>query len=145
MPESTVIRCAACGKANRVRAIPSGVPQCAACQAKLPWIVEADDGTFDAERVASVPVLIDFWAPWCGPCRVVSPALERIARSQAGRLKVVKVNTDEHPELARRYDARSIPLLVLMEDGREVDRRVGALPEAQLRSWLDAHEASRAG
>jgi thioredoxin 2 len=112
---------------------------------ELPWIVDADTATFDAERVASVPVLVDFWAPWCGPCRLVSPLLERIARSQAGRIKVVKVNSDEHPELARRFDVRSIPLLVLMQDGREVDRRVGALPEAQITSWLGAHEVGRAG
>jgi thioredoxin 2 len=145
MADSTIIRCPACDTANRVRPTPAGVPQCASCHEKLPWLVSADDGSFDAERVASVPVLVDFWAPWCGPCRMVSPALERIARSQAGKVKIVKVNTDEHPGLARRFDARSIPLLVLMRDGEEVDRRVGALPQAQLESSLGAHQAARAG
>jgi thioredoxin 2 len=143
--ESTIIRCPSCDTANRVRPTSTGVPQCASCHEKLPWIVSADDASFEDERVASVPVLVDFWAPWCGPCRMVSPVLERIARAQAGKVKIVKVNTDEQPGLARRFDARSIPLLVLMRDGEEVDRRVGALPQAQLESWLGAHQAARGG
>lgn len=145
MPEATMIRCANCGKKNRVRPAPRGVPQCAGCHHKLPWLVDADGQSFEAETRASVPVLVDFWAPWCGPCRMVSPALERIARSHAGRVKVVKVNTDSEPALAQRYQVQGIPLIVLMRDGAEVDRRVGAVPEAQLASWLDEHLAGARG
>jgi thioredoxin 2 len=141
MPVTTIIRCANCGKKNRVRAASRGVPQCAACHQKLPWLVDADGASFEAETHASVPVLVDFWAPWCGPCRMVSPALERIAQSRAGQIKVVKVNTDAEPVLAQRYRAQGIPLIVLLRQGSEVDRQVGAVPEAQLSAWLDRHLA----
>ena len=139
MPEASIIRCPACGRRNRVRPAPRGVPRCASCHEKLPWLVDADASSFDSETRASVPVLVDFWAPWCGPCRVVSPALERLARARAGQLKVVKVNTDSEPALAQRYQVQGIPLIVLMRDGAEIDRRVGALPEPQLAAWLDRH------
>lgn len=141
MAEGSIIRCANCGKANRVRPAPRGVPRCAACHHKLPWLVDADASSFEAETHASVPVLVDFWAPWCGPCRIVSPMLERIARANAGRVKVVKVNTDAEPALAQRFGVQGIPLIVLMRDGVELDRRVGALPEPQLSSWLEGHLA----
>jgi thioredoxin 2 len=89
-----------------------------------------------------VPVLVDFWAPWCGPCRMVSPAVEAAARELAGRLKVVKLNVDEAPGIAGRYGVQGIPLLVLHRDGREVDRLTGAVPPPQLRGWLDRHLAA---
>lgn len=139
MADGTIIRCPACGTANRVRPAPHGVPQCGSCHAKLPWLVDVDGAGFEAETTASVPVLVDVWAPWCGPCRMVSPVLERLAHSRAGRLKVVKVNTDSEQELARRYQVQGIPLIVLMKDGIEVDRQVGAVPEAQLSRWLEPH------
>lgn len=141
MPKATIIRCANCGKPNRVRPAPSGVPRCANCHRKLPWLVDADGQSFEAETRASVPVLIDFWAPWCGPCRMVSPAIERIAQNRAGQLKVVKVNTDAEPALAQRFGVQGIPLIVLLRDGTEVDRRVGAVPEGQLSDWLEPHLA----
>ena len=87
---------------------------------------------------ASVPVLVDFWAPWCGPCRMVEPVLEQLAAERAGELKVVKVNVDENPSLASRYQAMSIPLLVIMRDGQEADRIVGAVPKAQIEQHLAA-------
>lgn len=139
MDGTNLIACAGCGKRNRVRPIPRGVPQCAACHRKLPWLVQADGNSFDAETRASVPVLVDFWAPWCGPCKAMAPVLEQIARSHAGRLKVVKVNTDSEPSLAGRFRVQGIPLIVLMRDGAEVDRLVGAVPEAQLAAWLERH------
>ena len=132
----TVIRCAACQTPNRVGAISRGTPQCAKCHAKLPWVVTADESSFTAETTSSVPVLVDFWAPSCGPCRMISPVVERLAARYAGKLKLVKVNVDENPGLAARFRAQSIPLLVLIEGGKEVDRQIGAVPEAQLQAWI---------
>jgi thioredoxin 2 len=133
----TTITCPNCGKKNRVAAAATGVPRCGNCHNLLPWIVDADPASFEAETTASVPVLVDFWAPWCGPCRMVSPAVESEAREHAGQLKVVKLNVDGAPEIASRFGVQGIPLLVLLRDGQEVDRMVGAAPEAVLRSWLD--------
>jgi thioredoxin 2 len=138
----TVVTCPACGKKNRLAPAAEGVPRCGNCHNLLPWIVEADPGSFESEIAASVPVLIDFWAPWCGPCRVVSPAVEKQARDRQGDLKVVKLNVDEAPDIAARYQVQGIPLLVLVRDGREVDRLVGAVPEPQLRAWVDQQLAT---
>ena len=102
----------------------------------LPWVVDADGEQFPAEATASVPVVVDLWAPWCGPCRMIAPVLADLATRHAGRLKVIKVNVDEEPALAARFDARSIPLLVVLEDGREIDRIVGAVPRAALEARL---------
>jgi thioredoxin 2 len=135
--EGTVIRCPHCQKANRVRPTPEGIPRCANCHRPLPWVVTADQRGFDAEIAASVPVLVDFWASWCGPCRMISPLLERLAARYAGKMKLVKVNIEENPDLATRYQAMSIPLLVLIEHGREVARHVGAAPEAALIGWIE--------
>ena len=143
MPDhSTIVACPNCGTKNRVRPSPSGVPRCSVCHILLPWIVEASPDGFREEIEASVPVLVDFWAPWCGPCRMVSPLVERLGREHAGRLKVVKLNVDEAPELSDRYQVRGIPLLVLFRDGSEVDRLVGAVPHPQLREWLEPHLAA---
>ena len=87
---------------------------------------------------APIPVLIDFWAPWCGPCRIVAPALERLSEELAGRLKVAKLNTDDEPALGQRFGVQSIPTLVLMDGGRERDRVIGALNLNALRSWVEA-------
>jgi thioredoxin 2 len=138
------IRCPSCGKLNRVGPVPRGTPRCGSCKAPLPWVVDAGDAEFEQEASASVPVLVDLWAPWCGPCRMVSPALERLAQKYAGRLKLVKVNVDEAPATARRFDSRSIPTLALLRDGRELDRTVGAAPEAHLDAWLSRHLRSGA-
>jgi thioredoxin 2 len=141
-PRGTIITCPNCGAKNRVRPRQSGVPRCSVCHTLLPWIVDASPATFDDELQASVPVLVDFWAPWCGPCRVVSPVVERIGGDDAGRVKVIKLNVDDAPELSERYEIRGIPLLVLFRDGAEVDRLVGAVPREQLRQWLDSHLAT---
>lgn len=136
---ASVLACASCGKKNRIRPSERGTPHCGSCDAALPWLVSATDATFDVEARSSVPVLVDLWAPWCGPCRIVGPILEEISREFAGRLKVVKVNVDENQQLAMRYDARSIPTLLVMSGGRVVDRIVGALPKSDLTVRLTPH------
>jgi thioredoxin 2 len=133
---TAVVTCPHCGRRNRIAPSAEGIPRCGNCHHALPWVVDAGSGTFDEEIRASIPVLVDFWAPWCGPCRMVSPAVERLAVELAGRLKVVKLNTDEAPDIAGRFGVQGIPLLVLLRDGAEVDRRVGAHPEDALRAWL---------
>lgn len=105
----------------------------------LPWLVDATDTTFDHEADAPVPVLVDLWAPWCGPCRTVAPVLEELSRELAGRLKVVKVNVDENPRLAARFNARSIPMLVVFHEGKVRETVVGAQPKAALRQTLAAY------
>ena len=138
---ASLIRCPSCGTRNRVQATARGVPRCARCHHDLPWVVDADTAGFDAEVTASVPVVADFWAAWCGPCRMVSPVLDALAEQHAGHLKVVKVDVDANPALAQRYEAMSIPLLVVFRDGQPVDRIVGALPRAQLAQRLAPHLA----
>jgi thioredoxin 2 len=136
--ESTVLVCPGCGRKNRVPAHAGGKPRCAHCHVALPWIAEADDGSFAAVvEESGVPVLVDLWAPWCGPCRMVSPALERLAGEFAGQLKLVKVDVDQSPATARRFGVQGIPTLLVVRDGDVVARQTGAAPEAALRSWLE--------
>jgi thioredoxin 2 len=137
--EATIIRCPNCGKANRVRPVAEGTPRCAECKERLPWLVEADAAQFDDEVRASVPVVVDLWAPWCGPCQMMAPALDQLARERAGRLKVVKVNVEENAPIAERFGVQGIPLLVLLREGAEVARLAGAAPAPRLNAWLNSH------
>ncbi len=133
-----LIRCPHCGRRNRVPAVASGTPHCGNCHEALPWIVDAGDDTFAAiAEAASIPVLVDLWAPWCGPCRMVSPALAQLATELAGKIKLVKVNVDNSPTLQQRFGVQSIPTLLLLRDGKVAARQVGAIPAPQLRSWVE--------
>ena len=136
--ETTIVGCPNCGTKNRVPAARNGVPKCGKCGNPLPWIVDATDDSFnDVADNATIPVLVDLWAPWCGPCRMVSPALEALARSEAGRFKLVKVDVDRSPALARRFEVQGIPTLIVLHDGQVVASRTGAAGAATLRAWLD--------
>ncbi|MGZ6831627.1 MAG: thioredoxin [Mycobacteriaceae bacterium] len=131
------VECANCHAKNRIPTAASGVPRCGRCHEPLPWVVDASDGDFAAVAdKATIPVLVDMWAPWCGPCRMVSPALEQLASELAGRLKLVKVNADESPQVSSRFEVQAIPTLLLLDRGKVVDEQVGAAPAPALRSWL---------
>jgi thioredoxin 2 len=137
MTSTPVLACPSCGTRNRVPPAASGTPHCGRCRIALPWVADADDASFAevAER-SPLPVVVDLWAPWCGPCRTVSPVLEQLAGEFAGRCKVVKVNVDDAPTLSARFGVQGIPTLVLLRDGREVSRQVGAAPASRLRDWI---------
>ncbi len=102
-------------------------------------VVEITDSSFENEVLrASLPVVVDFWAPWCGPCRMMAPIMDKAAQEFQGKFKFCKINVDENPAAASQYQALSIPLLIFFKDGQIVDRVVGAIPESQLRSRLNS-------
>lgn len=136
-----VLRCHHCGQANRVpvaRLFAGG--RCGACKSPLGApdhpIDLTDDDLEGVIAEAPVPVVVDFWAPWCGPCRMIAPTLEDAARKLQGRLLVAKLNVDDNPRGAAQHGARSIPLLVGFSGGEAVQRQVGALPPPALTAWL---------
>lgn len=129
MADGPVITCPNCGRKNRVPAAASGTPRCGNCHRPLPWIVDAGDNNFaEIAEQASVPVVVDLWAPWCGPCRMVSPVLADLAAEFAGRMKLVKVNVDESPRLQSRFGVQSIPTLLLLSGGQIKATQIGAPP-----------------
>jgi len=142
--DALLIRCKSCGAMNRVplERIRQGLePVCGRCKRPLPvhepFVVT--DATFAAEvQQSPVPVLVDMWAEWCGPCRMIAPVLDQLASEFAGRLRIAKLNIDENPATADRFQVRSIPLLVIFKDGREVDRIVGAVPKSEILRHLRA-------
>ncbi|MDP9429834.1 MAG: thioredoxin [Actinomycetota bacterium] len=138
MTSPTVVACPSCGRRNRVPATAAGTPRCGQCHTALPWIADAGDQDFTAvAEQAPLPVLVDLWAPWCGPCRMVSPALEELARIFAGRIKLVKVDVDTAPQTAQRFDVRAVPTLLVLYHGQVVERQAGAAPAAVLGNWLE--------
>jgi thioredoxin 2 len=135
-------QCAACGQQNRVAGKHvARTGKCGKCKASLlpsSEPIEADAALFDdITRNADVPVLVDFWAPWCGPCRMVAPEVKKVAQSEAGKAAVLKLNTEEHPEVAARFDIRSIPSFYVFKQGNVVAQQVGALNQQGLRQLLD--------
>ncbi|HSR23733.1 MAG TPA: thioredoxin domain-containing protein [Candidatus Eisenbacteria bacterium] len=122
-----------------MRATAAGAPHCGSCGTPLPWLVEAGEDSFrDAVERSPLPALTDFWAPWCGPCRMVEPVVEQMSRELAGRLKVVRVNSDEAPRLSQRFQILGIPALILFDGGAVRDRITGAVDAATMRRWLES-------
>ena len=126
---TTTVTCPHCGRANRIPVAAQGRPRCGHCKQSLPWIVDAGDADFaDVADNAAQPVLVDLWATWCGPCRMVSPALEQVARDLAGRIKLVKVDSRlNHPALheLRHGERAAEDVVVLMEQHRASDLDIG--------------------
>ena len=133
-----MIRCPACAAVNRVpleklRQAVDGV--CGRCKQPLHMfepVVITDANFADEVESSALPVLIDMWAPWCGPCRMVTPIVEQLAREWASRIRVGKLNTDDSPATAARFNVRSIPTLLILKGGREIDRIVGAAPKPDI-------------
>ena len=146
MSETLVIRCPACGVANRVPRdkVDKGLePVCGRCKTPLPVSIDTrpvtvTDATFSAgvER-SPIPVLVDAWAAWCGPCKMIAPVIDELAAEMAGRVRVAKLNVDENPMTASRYNLRSIPTLLLFKGGREADRIVGVHPKSEISRRLE--------
>lgn len=134
------LTCASCGQVNRVPADRLGAgPKCATCGAKLVdgKVHEVDAAWLaKASRTDDLPLVVDFWAPWCGPCRMMAPEFSKAANELRGTARLVKLNTEAHPKASQTYGIRGIPMLALFKGGREKARQAGAMPAANIVSWV---------
>lgn len=143
MSFSVIRACPDCGKGNRIPAAHlSDTGRCGVCKGALPpqaEPLEVNDSSF-AEIVshAKVPVLVDFWAAWCGPCKMAAPEVKELARETAGKALILKVNTEEFPQLAAQFRVQSIPNFVVLRGGRPVFQQAGLAPRAEMRRWLNS-------
>lgn len=141
--DTLMIGCSACGATNRVpgdKIAEGRAPVCGKCKAPLPVgkPQPVTDATFAQDVEDSpVPVLVDAWAPWCGPCHMIAPIVDQLAAELAGRVRVVKLNVDDNPRTAARFDLRSIPTLLVLKGGREIDRLVGVQPKQEIARRLE--------
>lgn len=141
--EESVVICSQCGTSNRLKSSsPDQVPICGKCKSSLPWLVNGTDISFRKELNTSIPILVDFWADWCAPCRITAPVLEDVAREKAGQIKVVKINVDQNPTTAGRFNIQSIPTLILFKNGQVVETLVGAMSKNALLERLGPHLTS---
>ena len=138
--ENSTTTCNKCGAKNRLGTPKQNqVPVCGQCGSPLPWIINGSDNGFPKELETSVPVLVDFWAEWCAPCRATAPVLESLARDKAGQIKIVKLNVDRNPGTAGSYNIRSLPTLILFKNGNAVETLVGAMSKDALLQRLGPH------
>ena len=141
--EAVKLICATCGQGNRVPLARLGQgPKCGSCGEALAdgRVAELDAATHDkAVRGDGLPVLVDYWAPWCGPCRMMAPEFARAAKALAPSVRLMKLNTEDHPQISARAGIRGIPALILYHDGREVARLAGARPAAEIESFVRQH------
>ena len=133
--------CPSCGASNRIPARHlSDVGRCGACKTALPAHavpIDADPATFaDVVQNARVPILVDFWAEWCGPCKMAAPEVKKVAAQMAGKALVLKVDTDAHPQLAAQFGVQGIPNFVVLKAGKVVSQQAGMVPAAQMMRWL---------
>ena len=153
-----MLLCPTCGATNRVprEKIERGLrPSCGRCKNPLPLDAKPADGAPDGKPItvtdatfasaverSTLPVVVDLWAEWCGPCRMIAPMIDELAEQMAGRIRFAKLNIDENPQTANRFGVRSIPTLLVMRNGREVDRIVGVVPKAEIQRRVAQAAAS---